>query len=85
MDRPAHDWTRCESCLAQVRLAVHVMEAQIPREDRGEYAYRECLTAGIAACPTHGWHERDCGSVGGGWPHPASAHEEYPHAHGSWS
>ena len=23
-----------------------------------------------------GWHDRDCGDVGGGWPHPASAHPD---------
>jgi hypothetical protein len=22
------------------------------------------------------WHDCDCGSVGGGWPHPASAHHD---------
>lgn len=25
--------------------------------------------------PDTGWHDCDCGPVGGGWPHPASAHD----------
>lgn len=30
------------------------------------------------------WHEHDCGEVGGGWPHPASAHADGPSTPTGW-
>lgn len=46
------------------------------------YTTRLCITEDIEVIPEgqeakHDFHYYDCGDVGGGWPHPASAHRSF--------